>query len=186
MKFPNFFFGAPFLFSTIANAMPAQVIIIRHAEKPVIGNELSLKGRERAEALARWFDQNPSVNRYGSPVAVYAADQKDSDSSVRMIQTVTPLAKRYNLPVLHPFHREQVKKMFEELKAHPEYEGKTVVVCWQSETIPKLAKALGAEQAPKKWSKRNFDRAWVLKFRGDQVTAVEDIPQKLLPEDAKQ
>lgn len=37
------------------HAAPAQIIIIRHAEKPPEGNQLSIKGMERAAALIPFF-----------------------------------------------------------------------------------------------------------------------------------
>ena len=40
-------------------ALPNQVIIIRHAEKPLIGNELSEKGFERSNALRFYFQYDP-------------------------------------------------------------------------------------------------------------------------------
>ena len=53
------------------SAEPAQVIIIRHAEKPDEGNELSLAGRERAAALAPYFLGETALLRFGPPVAIY-------------------------------------------------------------------------------------------------------------------
>ena len=53
MKIKNYFlaFSLTFLFGEAA-AQPAQVLVIRHGEKPESGEHLSLKGQERAAALA--------------------------------------------------------------------------------------------------------------------------------------
>jgi len=40
------------------HADPAQVILIRHAEKPEQGHDLSLPGRQRAAALVPYFREN--------------------------------------------------------------------------------------------------------------------------------
>ena len=74
-------------------AQPAQVIIIRHAEKPDSGNGLSLKGMKRAAALVPYFLGTESLLKFGEPVAIYAQAQRHETSSIRPIETVRPLAK---------------------------------------------------------------------------------------------
>lgn len=74
-------------------AQPAQVLIIRHAEKDdASGDGMSLEGRERAAALAPFFTGTKTVLSFGVPVAIYAQPQKHEASSLRPIETVKPLA----------------------------------------------------------------------------------------------
>jgi hypothetical protein len=70
-------------FASSLLAEPAQVIIIRHAEKPEDGNELSLEGRERAAALAPYFLANLDLLEFGPPVAIYAQAQKRLYMTIR-------------------------------------------------------------------------------------------------------
>src|SRR4051812_2923021 len=81
---------------------PAQVIIIRHAEKPDDGNELSLRGEERAAALVPYFLKTGELLKFKTPVAIYAQRPKDADSSLRSIETVKPLADALHLKVKDP------------------------------------------------------------------------------------
>ena len=60
------------LFAAGAFAGPAQVIIIRHAEKPPVGDDLTPKGRQRAAALVPYFLETPEVLEYKLPAAIYA------------------------------------------------------------------------------------------------------------------
>ena len=55
------------LVGAVALAKPGQVIIIRHGEKPAEGDDLTVKGRERAAALAPFFQDGDY-----RPVAIYA------------------------------------------------------------------------------------------------------------------
>src|SRR5262249_113637 len=77
-------------------AKPAQVIIIRHGEKPLDGKanfNLSRKGKIRAAALAAYFHSNPHELPHGRPTAIFAmgADDKPSeDHSHRPVETVQP------------------------------------------------------------------------------------------------
>src|SRR5580692_8328937 len=92
-----------FLSASIVFASPAQVIIIRHGEKPESGNSLSPQGWARARALVKYFETNPDVTQFGTPVAIYAsraeAEEQVEGSSLRMIQTVTPLAQALGLKI---------------------------------------------------------------------------------------
>ena len=98
-------------------ALPAQVIIIRHAEKPPQGNELSLKGKERAAALVPYFTETENLITNGTPAAIYAMKAPKADSSLRPIQTVTPLADQLKIKIKDNFERDNYKKMVEEIKA---------------------------------------------------------------------
>ena len=164
-------------------AMPAQVMIIRHAEKPPEGTQLSSKGKERAAALAAFFIGNPGLTRFGTPVAIYAAGIKDENSSRRSIQTVTPLAAVLRLKVIDTFKHNGFRQMVEEIKANPQYDKKMVLICWEHHLIPIIAKAFGVKNAPTKWSGTVFDRLWVLNFQSDG-SIVLNCSQRLMFQDS--
>ena len=80
-----------------ALAIPAQVVLIRHGEKPKQGNELNQQGCERAFLLPDFFKNNPIVNAYGGPAGFFAMAPKSQDSSVRAVQTLVPTVATFNL-----------------------------------------------------------------------------------------
>jgi hypothetical protein len=53
---------------------PAQIILIRHAEKPADPEDphLSEAGVKRAERLVSFITNDPAMTRFGLPVAVFA------------------------------------------------------------------------------------------------------------------
>ena len=96
------------LCATDAFAFPAKIVIFRHAEKPKKGKDLSSRGYARAAALVEFFQNNILVNENGNPVAIYAAAPEHKSSSMRPIETVTPLAKSLNLDINTKFTRTQI------------------------------------------------------------------------------
>lgn len=176
-----------------AFAAPAQVIFIRHAEKPDIGAELSPQGFKRAAALVNFFKTNPAVTRYGAPVAIYAAAPKSEDSSVRSIQTVAPLARALGIDINDSFTRGQTNKLARDIMQNPAYEGRLVLICWQHEKIIDAAQALAEyggtspevyAMIPLAWPSEAFDRVWIMDLKGGKVVAFKNLPQKLLPGDS--
>ena len=59
----------------VANAQPARIIFIRHAEKPDDPQDphLSKPGRDRAERIVKWLGEGKVLGTNGTPVALYAA-----------------------------------------------------------------------------------------------------------------
>lgn len=169
LLFPIFLFSAP-----------AQVILIRHAEKPATGNGLSLKGRERAHAFVPFFQGAPSVLSYGLPEAIFAAAPSTNDPSVRSLQTILPLCNEMNLTVKDQFTIHQTQEITNELLNNPDYEGKMVLVCWPHAELPAIAKLLGAKKTPEKWSDDVYDRLWILTFNEKGEVSFQNLPQKLL------
>ena len=176
-----------------AFAAPAQVIIIRHGEKQEYGNQLSEKGYKRADALVNFFLSVPEVNEYGSPVAIYAAAPKNEDSSIRSIQTVTPLARALNITINTGFTRGQAHKLVRDIMENPRYTGRMVLISWQHGHIPDIVRELAeyspygpaAQLAlPAEWPEARFDRAWIIDLYRGRVTSFKDIPQRLLPGDS--
>jgi hypothetical protein len=179
MKYSLFFLLA-LISLTQLQAAPAQIILIRHAEKPANGNELSTRGRERAAALAPYFIETEQLITNGVPSAIYAMAAPTDDSSLRPIQTVTPLANELDLKIRNSFERDHYKKMVEEIKSDPMLHGKTVLICWEHTFIPEIARAFGALQAPGHWQQEVFDRVWLINIASNGKTTFQNIPQKLL------
>ncbi|MHB2025620.1 MAG: hypothetical protein ACYCPQ_03130 [Elusimicrobiota bacterium] len=167
------------------NLAPAQIIIIRHGEKPETGNTLSPRGRLRAQALVGFFKKNPAVTRFGPPAAIYAMAPNSEDGSLRPIETVTPLAQSLGLPINENFHKKDLPGLAEDIMKNPSCAGRMVLVCWEHHMIPKLARQLGWDSAPQSWPGSVFDRAWILNFTGERVSSFQNIPENVLPGDSQ-
>jgi len=163
-----------------ALSQPAEVIIIRHAEKPPEGNELTLQGRERAAALVPYFRETAELLEFNAPVAIYVPLPKNENSSIRSAQTVAPLAIALHLTLNSTFHKDQVSEMAKEILNNERYDGKMVLICWDHKTIPPIAKAFGVEDAPDKWPGDSFDRDWIIRFHAGAKPVFRDLPQRLM------
>jgi hypothetical protein len=164
-------------------ATPAQILIIRHAEKPLTGPNLSPEGEARANALIGFFQKDPRMLQYGLPVAIYAASPTKEDGSLRSIETVEPLAKALNLPIHEEFNKDEYADAAAEILNDVEYEGRMVLLSWEHKVIPSLAEALGIENAPQ-WPSNTFDRVWEIDYRLNEVSGFRNLPQRLMPGDS--
>jgi hypothetical protein len=171
-------------------AAPAQVIIIRHAEKPPDetapgGNLLSLKGKQRAAALVPYFLGTPEVLEHKAPVAIYAQRPKKEGSSRRAIDTVQGVATALKLSVIQKYTREEFPQMVRDILAQKEYDGRMVLICWEHKVIPEMVRALGVKGAPDVWPGHAFDRTWIIAFQRDGTRAFKDLPQRLMYGDSE-
>ena len=181
MKFFFISFFIPlFIFAAHLDALPAQVILIRHAEKPEQGNVLSTKGRERAAALAPYFAETDYLTTHGTPAAIYAMSAPKGDSSLRAIETVTPLADQLKITIKDSIERDNYRKMVEEIKSSPTYHGKTILICWEHKLIPEIARAFGALQTPGRWPPSVYDRTWVISFDSSGKPTFQNHAQRLM------
>jgi len=163
-----------------ADAGPAQVLIIRHGEKPgdwsAADDEtephLSVKGRERAAALAVYI-----------PATFQAVDflfaAKVAESSNRPVETITPLSVAIHKDIDSKFANGEFKDLAEHILTHPKYAGKRVLICWHHGHIHDLAGALGVSNAPDKWKGHVFDQVWQIDY-SDGNAKLRILNQKLL------
>lgn len=156
---------ALFLFATSsAFAAPAQVIIIRHAEKPSEGNDLSPEGYAHAQRLVSYFQNNKDVTQFGTPAAIYAMNPSKEDGSNRAIETVEPLAKALALEIEHPYVRLQYPNLAADLLSKTEFSGKMVLICWEHKVIPDMAVQFGVSPMPSKWEGDDFTTVYRIDF----------------------
>lgn len=174
------FFLMSFFSVTKLLALPAQLMLISQAEKSAQGNDLSLKGKERAAALAPYFTETENLIANGMPVAIYAMAATKASPSLRPMQTVAPLADQLKLTLKNTFERDNYKKMVEEIKSDPALQGKTVLICWEPTLIPEIARAFGALQAPNHWPREVFDRTWLITIASNGRTSFQNLPQRLI------
>jgi len=167
--------------------MPAQVILIRHGEKPATGNDLNDQGYQRAALLPKFFSSTPSVEQFGPPVAIFAMNPGASDGSNRAVETVTPLAQSLGLTLQGNYTKDDVSPLVNDIENNSSYDGHMVLICWEHKVIPLIAAAFGLQNGPTDWDGSDvFDRAWILTFDGKSVASFQDIPQHLLPGDSTQ
>jgi hypothetical protein len=192
---------------------PTTIMLIRHAEKPYgkhfgvdeHGNQnpesLIVRGWQRAGAITALFDPAagplqsiylvvPTViyasNPVTSSVASKKAAKKIGSKSRRPLETITPLATRLGLTPNLSFVEGQEK----ELAADVLTQSGVVLVAWQHEEIPTIAKHIvGANPPlppyPKKWPSNRFDVVWVFWPPTPPSTPwnFAQVPQQLLAGD---
>jgi hypothetical protein len=169
------------------------VLIVRHAEKPDSGKELSASGQARAHAYVSYF-QNYSFG--GKTLAVdhiFAA--ADSPESHRPRLTMEPLAKALGLKINNKHKDADFQKVADAILKKSKYDGKTIVICWHHGEILDLTKALGADRSklppaiswpPSPWPSEVF--GWLLQLRYDpkgdlMTTQALCVNQQLMYED---
>jgi hypothetical protein len=161
--------------------LPKTVFIIRHAEKPEDPQDpnLSPQGVERAQALAKNCEK-----LFGKLDCLFAAET--SASSSRPVDTIHPLAQSVDLEIDSSVSNKDYSVVAAKLLAGPtDYGGKTVLICWHHENIPKLAQGLRAANAPVNWESEVFDRIWVLNYQSSGEVSFQDLVQDLLEGDSK-
>lgn len=167
-------------------AVPAEIIVIRHAEKPPAGPYLTPRGEERANALVNYFLKNPALTQFGTPVAIYAEAPHKNNIPTRAILTCTPTANALDIPVQTQYTRDQVDGLAQGILNNPQYSGKTVLICWEHKTIPMLLNALGVQPMPAPWPGNVFDRTLVITYQSNgTITSFQNLPQHLLPGDSE-
>ena len=163
-----------------ATMPPAQILIIRHGEKPgdpcvdsgADGPDLSIKGHERAAALA--FNIPATFGK----IDHLFATQKSTHSD-RPRETITPLAAALNLKINADYADGDFEKIAEHILGHPKYSGACILICWHHGKIPQLAAALHVANPPSPWPCRVFDRVWMIDYEAGNAV-LRDVPQKLL------
>jgi len=166
----------------------ATVLVIRHAEKPENGSELSAEGVERAKAYVHYFY---TFQIDGQPLKIdslfAAADSKKSD---RPRLTLEPLSRALNVPLNTAFKDKEPEALARELESRPH--GTNILICWHHQEIPELLRSLGAN--PEKllsdgeWPGHVY--GWVIELRYDHEGHLKSdeckrIKEHLLPDDAE-
>jgi len=175
-----------FLGAAVAvQAMPAQVMIIRHAEKYEDPNRIHLnpRGLTRARALAQFFQSDPRVREYGLPAAIVAQRPSKKKKAVRCQETVAPLARATGQQVITRFAYGEVTALVNWLRAGREWDSKSVLICAEHTDIVHMAKALGVPHVGEVvWPHETYDRVWLIDFSPEDgtVTRFQNIAQRLL------
>jgi hypothetical protein len=195
-----------------------KIMVIRHAEKPATYNgqsyagvdtlgatcgksgseSLVTLGWQRAGALVTLFAPpwGPKAPILGQPNHIYACDptpEGGKKPSQRHYQTVIALAAHLNLPINAKYRKENYQAVATDALGN---DG-TVLICWQQERIPLIARALLAATdttaplgVPVTWPTGadgpQYDLVWVFdRLTGNgPFTSFTQFAQMLLPGDA--
>ncbi len=155
-----------FVFLSCKAQEALRVVLIRHAEKPLAGDNLSCAGFERATKLAGVIK-----NKYGIPSEIFAPAPTTGKSTknVRMLQTAWPLAVKYNLPVNTHYTVEESDKLARALQKR----SGTVLVIWEHKELIAIAQALGVEAALN-WPANDYDTIWLITFKSGKPVLTID------------
>ena len=154
----------------------ATILIIRHAEKPAFGPELSPAGERRAESYVQYFT-NFTVD--SQPLHIdYLIAAADSKQSQRPRLTIRPLSKALRLSINLKYEDKNYRDLVSDLRTKDH--GKAILICWHRGIIPDLVQALGADPLlllpGGVWPVDQF--SWVLQLRYDHQG-------QLIPEQTK-
>jgi len=178
----------------VLQPLAAKIMVIRHAEKPndvdngvsPVGlrdkGSLSVKGWQRAGALVSLFAPPPDIPLHpalATPRFLFAS----LSSSQRPLQTIVPLSQKLGLTISGG-QRGQEADLVRQITA---CDG-PVLVSWQREQIPQLAKLLlerspDEGKHPSSWPAHRFDVTWVF-YLEDGVYRFSQLPQRLLAGDS--
>jgi len=142
-------------------------VIIRHGEKPADGDNLTCKGLNRALALPKVLNAKFGV---ASSVIVPAINAGNRTKSGRMFQTVTPYAVKYNLDINSSYEENDYKRIAKDVRKR----SGVVIMVWEHNAIPGLARALGVDGGFLDWGGDDFDSIWVITYKKDVATLTKD------------
>ena len=147
-------------------ADPAEVILIRHGEKPESRKDphLTPEGRLRATEWKGYFSA-----RTPQPNLLMAPKPSLQHPSVRPIETLEPLAQSLHFTVETPTESGEHAELARQLRSDSRFQNKTVVVCWVHQSLPDLARELGVKNPPAEWGAENYGGAWVLTYKAGTV-----------------
>ena len=143
-----------------------RVIVIRHAEKPQNGDNLSCKGLNRALELTDLLKKKIDIPDY---IFVPTINTGKNTSTARMYQTIVPFAVKYNLTVNTKYNVDDTKDLAKDVLKR----NGTVLLVWEHDRIDNIVKALGVQNVPK-WPGNDFDSIWIIDFENGKATMRKD------------
>ncbi|TDO24475.1 histidine phosphatase family protein [Pedobacter duraquae] len=142
----------------LAQSKDLKLVFIRHAEKPADGDNLSCQGLNRSLQL-------PAVlmKKFGKPSAIYvpALNLGKTTKRMRMLQTITPFAVKYNLAINSKYTEEDPGAMGDALLK----EAGIVIIVWDHNSIQPMLKKLGMKKTGSlTWLDNDYDSMWIVSF----------------------
>lgn len=150
------------------------IVIMRHAEKPLNGDNLSCRGFNRSMQLPALIRKKFGVPQY---VYVPAPSTGKETKSGRMMQTVWPLATKYNLSINTNYEVKDAEDLVKNIRSKKGL----VLVVWEHDAISDIVKKLGIKGGLK-WPGTDYDGMWVVTIRGGKTSFSKTV-QGLKPSD---
>jgi broad specificity phosphatase PhoE len=164
----------------------SNILLIRHAEKPVdpLDPALSAAGQARAQAYVAYFQHYAIGQSLIRLDYLFAA--ADSRASNRSTLTLAPLSTALGMPVDARFEDMGFQQLADEILHEPKYESRNILVCWHHGQLLHLAGALGAipESLPALWPDDVFDWLLQLSFDANGACVTCKIDQQLMDGDS--
>ncbi|MEO6523890.1 MAG: histidine phosphatase family protein [Mucilaginibacter sp.] len=152
---------------SIPNLNKLKIVMIRHGEKPVPGDNLNCMGLNRAMLL-------PPVitGKFGVPDFVYVPQIAMAEQTLhsRPFQTLIPLVGKYNLKV----NSQHLTRNFEEIATDLKSKTGTILLCWEHKAIPYIAQALGVKLDSLLWPDDDYDSIWIVTFVNGKAVLTKD------------
>lgn len=177
------------------SAPPRTIWIIRHGEKPegdiegidsagrVNKHSLTTRGWQRAGALGMVFTRPPKPGSppLSEPDSLLCPTYGSAPHTRihRPFQTLTGLSGTTGRTIDTPFSTGQEKKLGEAVLAA---QSGTVLICWEHDHIPAIARALPTKPGtvvPDAWPSDRYDLIWQFTLDGGTY-AFEVLPQHAL------
>ncbi|WP_183559844.1 histidine phosphatase family protein [Mucilaginibacter sp. SP1R1] len=161
LKCLSLLFLAAILFTgskAAAQSADLKIVFIRHAEKPLKGDNLTCEGLNRSLKL-------PAVihAKFGVPAFTFvpAMGLGEATKHSRMFQTIVPFAAQYNLIINSSRQEKDSLGMAADLKSR----SGLVLVVWEHNGIAPIIRALGIKETALKWPDDDYDSIWIITFK---------------------
>jgi hypothetical protein len=163
---------------TDSDSPSLRVVILRHAEKPAEGDNLSCQGLNRALALA-----DVLYKKFKLPDHIFVPSIKTGKTTdvARMYQTIVPFAVKHNLPIDTKFDVGSETALAQAILKKTG----TLLVVWEHDRIPNLVRRLGIKEPALKWKGTDYDSIWIVTFKKGKARLNFDKENLAPPGDCK-
>jgi hypothetical protein len=155
------------ILSVKAQSTDLKIVFIRHAEKPLKGDNLNCQGINRSLKL-------PAIltARFGVPDKIFVPGLGlgEATKHSRMFQTIVPLAAKYNLTVNSSRTEKDSLGLAADLKSRTG----VILVVWEHGGIAPIVRSLGIKQDNLKWPDDDYDSIWVVSFENGEAVLTRD------------
>jgi hypothetical protein len=154
-------------FAAMAQTANLRVVLIRHAEKPLKGDNLTCQGYNRSLKLPVVL-----VGKFGVPAFTYVPSLGVGEVTkhARMFETIVPLIVKYNLSI----NSAHLEKDTAGVAADIKLKTGVVLVAWNHKTIAAIVRALGVRDSNLLWPDDDFDTIWIVTFKNGAATLTRD------------
>ena len=150
-----------------AQADNLKIVFIRHAEKPVKGDNLTCQGLNRSLQLPELIH-----HKFGVPNFLFAPGLGlgEVTKHPRMFETIAPLAIKYNLSINTSHAEKDSMLIAQDLKSRTG----TIIVVWEHKAIAPIVRCLGVVASNLIWPDDDYDSIWIVAFINGKAVFSKD------------